>query len=109
MSQHPSDWHNDTGVIRQTEAQGMGVILMRPLTSIVFQRLMADAFPEIDVLDVGRLLLNYLLSDPHVDVALVGVREARLRELRSVDMNNEILDDLASRLDLAQLHDRYVR
>ena len=26
----------------------MGIILMRPLTSGVFQRLMAEAFPEID-------------------------------------------------------------
>jgi hypothetical protein len=30
----------------------MGVILMRPLTSGVFQRLMAEAFPDIDVLEV---------------------------------------------------------
>ncbi len=50
----------------------MGIILMRPLTSGVFQRLMAEAFPEIDVLDVGWLLLNYVLSDSYVDVALVG-------------------------------------
>jgi hypothetical protein len=35
-------------VICQAKEQGMGVILMRPLTSDVFQRLMADAFPEID-------------------------------------------------------------
>jgi hypothetical protein len=34
----------------------MGVILMRPLTSGVFQRLMTEAFPEIDVPDAGRLL-----------------------------------------------------
>jgi hypothetical protein len=50
---HPSDWHDNQGVIRQAEEQGMGIILMRPLTSGVFQRLMAQAFPEIDVLDVG--------------------------------------------------------
>jgi predicted aldo/keto reductase-like oxidoreductase len=74
----------------------MGIILMRPLTSGVFQRLMADAFPEIDVLDVGRLLLNYVLSDPYVDVALVGVREPRF-----VELNNEISGDVASRIDLA--------
>jgi aryl-alcohol dehydrogenase-like predicted oxidoreductase len=104
MYQHPSDWHNNTGIIRQAEEQGMGIILMRPLTSGVFQRLMADAFPEIDVLDVGRLLLNYVLSDPYVDVALVGVREPRF-----VELNNEISDDVASRIDLAALHDRYVR
>jgi predicted aldo/keto reductase-like oxidoreductase len=48
MYQHPSDWHNSTGVIRQAKEQEMGVILMRPLTSGVFQRLMAEAFPEID-------------------------------------------------------------
>jgi aryl-alcohol dehydrogenase-like predicted oxidoreductase len=104
MYQHPSDWHNDTGVIRQAEVQGMGIILMRPLTSGVFQRLMAEAFPEIDVLDVGRLLLNYVLSDPYVDVALVGMREPSF-----VELNNDISDDVASRIDLAQLHERYVR
>jgi hypothetical protein len=104
MYQHPSDWENSEGVIRQADAQGMGIVLMRPLTSGVFQRLMAEAFPEIDVLAVGRLLLNYVLSDPYVDVALVGVREPRF-----VELNNEISDDVASRIDLAALHDRYVR
>ena len=109
MFQHPSDWHNNTGVIRQAKEQEMGVILMRPLTSGVFQRLMAEAFPQIDVLDVGRLLLNYVLSDPYVDVALVGGHGACLSEPRFVDLNNEISDDVASRIDLAALHDRYVR
>jgi aryl-alcohol dehydrogenase-like predicted oxidoreductase len=59
-------------------------------------------------LDVGRLLLNYVLADPYVDVALVGVRKVRLREPRFVELNNEISDDVASRIDLAKLHDRYV-
>ena len=77
---------------------------MRPLTSGGFQRLMAGAFPEIDVLGVGRLLLDYVLSDPYVDVAPVGMRDPRF-----VNLNNETSDDVASRLDLAQLHDRYVR
>ena len=65
---------------------------------------MADAFPEIDVLDMGRLLLYYVLSNPYVDVALAGMREPLF-----VELNNEILDDVASRIDLAKLHDRYVR
>jgi hypothetical protein len=83
----------------------MGIILMRvsvrcgSWTSGVFQRLMAEAFPEINVLDVGRLLLNYVLSDPYVDVALVGVRGPRLRGTRFVELNNEISDDVASRID----------
>jgi predicted aldo/keto reductase-like oxidoreductase len=82
----------------------MGIMLMRPMTSGVFQRLMARFFPKVDVLDVGRLLLNYVLSDPYVDVALIGMREPRY-----VEINNAISDDVASRIDLAQLHERYVR
>jgi hypothetical protein len=45
-----------------------------------------------------------VLSDPYVDVALVGMREPRF-----VELTNEILDDVAPRIDLAKLHDRYVR
>ena len=104
MYQHPSDFENNEGVIRQADAQGMGIILMRPLTSGVFQRLMKQTFPEIDGERVGRLLLNYVLSDPYVDVALIGMRDPHL-----VEVNSAISDDGTSRLDLAALHDRYVR
>ena len=87
----------------------MGVILMRPLTSGVFQRLMAEAWSavsaaiEIDVLDVGRLLLNYVLSDPYVDVALVGMREPRF-VARGQALAPEISDDVASRIDGCEAH-----
>jgi predicted aldo/keto reductase-like oxidoreductase len=101
---HSSDWENDEGVIRQADAQGMGIVLMRPLTSGVFQRLMQLTFPEIDSERVGRLLLNYVPSDPYVDVALIGMRDLHL-----VEVKNGVSDDVASRIDLAALHDRYVR
>ena len=52
---------------------------------------------------------NCELSDPCVDVVLVGGHEACLGEPRFVVLNNEISDDVASRIDLAKLHDRYVR
>ena len=42
-------------------------------------------------------------------MALVGVRETRLREPRLVELNNDISEDVASRIDLAALHDRCVR
>jgi hypothetical protein len=83
MYQHPSDWHNNGW-------------RCPPLARSTPTRESA--------LDAGRLLLNYVLSDPYVDVALVGVREPRF-----VELNNEISDDVALRIDLAQLHDRYVR
>ena len=104
LNQHSSDFSHGQGIIRQADAKGMGIILMRPLTSGVFQKLMARAFPEIDVLDVGKLLLNYVLSDPYIDVALTGVRDPKF-----VDINNAISDDVASRLDLGDLHDFWAR
>ncbi len=104
MYQHPSDWENNQGVIRQADALGMGIVLMRPLTSGVFQRLMSRAFPHLSKADLSRFCLNYVLSDPYVDVALVGVRDPRL-----VEVNNAISDDLSSRLDLAEVHYRFAR
>ena len=61
---------------------------MRPLTSGVFQRLMQQTFPQIDTLDVGRLLLNYVLSDLYADVALVGGHETCLSEPRSFEISS---------------------
>ena len=79
-------------------------ILVRPLTSGVFQRLMASAFPQLDTLDVGRLLLKTVLSDPYVDVALTGGHGVCLGEPRFVELNNEISDDVASRIDGCEAH-----
>jgi hypothetical protein len=81
-----------------------GYILMRPLTGGVFQRLIAIAFPQLDMLDVGRLLLDYVLSDPYVDVALVGGHGTCLGEPRFVELNNAISDDVASRIDGCEAH-----
>jgi predicted aldo/keto reductase-like oxidoreductase len=104
LCQHPSDFANDQGIIRWADQAGMGIILMRPLTSGVFQRLMARTFPQIDAQEVGKLLLNYVLSDPYVDVALIGMRDPHL-----VEINNAISDDVDSRLDLAEIHYRFAR
>jgi hypothetical protein len=45
-----------------------------------------------------------VLSDPYVDVALIGVREPRF-----VELSVEISDDVVLRIDLTALHDRYLR
>ena len=47
------------------------------------------------------LLLDCVLSAPYVDAAPVGTHEPR-----SADPNNEIPDDVASRIDLAKLYER---
>ena len=48
---------------------------------------MTEAFSEIDVLDVGRLLLHCVPSDPYVDVALVGGHVPCLSEPRFIDFD----------------------
>jgi hypothetical protein len=91
----------------------MGVILMRPLTSEVFQRLMAEAFPDIDaVASDGRSGAAAAQLRALGPVRGCGPgRDARPRPRgpRFVELNNEISDDVASRIDLAALHNRYVR
>jgi aryl-alcohol dehydrogenase-like predicted oxidoreductase len=104
LSQHTCDYVNEAGIIREAKAMGMGVVTMRTLTSGVFQQLMRREFPEqIAGIDLTGFLLNYVLSNPHIDVALIG-----MRRVEEVEVNNALSDDTARRLDLAALHVRHV-
>ena len=84
---------------------GAGIVVMRPLSSGVFQRLMAAACPGIETrYDLSEVALNFVLSDPRVSTAIVG-----LRRVEEVERNAVLSDDAARRLDLRQIHERYVR
>ena len=96
------DFINPRGVMREAEAQNMGIVTMRPLTSGIFQRLMTEAFPQLAETDLSGFLLNYVLSNPFVDVAIIG-----MRRIEEVEANNALSDDTASRLDLEAVHDRF--
>jgi hypothetical protein len=111
MYQHACDFVNERGVMFEAEApdpkgrqaQGMGIVTMRSLTSGTFQKLMAAAFdPPPDREQVHRLLLQYVLSNPFVDVAIVGMRQPE-----EVEGNIAVADDLGGRLDLPGLHHRF--
>jgi aryl-alcohol dehydrogenase-like predicted oxidoreductase len=102
MYQDSCDFIDPRGVMREAEAQSMGIVIMRPLTSGIFQRLMASAFPRLADADLSAFLLNYVLSNPLVDVAIIGMRRAA-----EVEANNALSDDTAGRLDLAQIHYRF--
>ena len=54
-------------------------------------------------MDLDGFLLNYVLSNPLIDVALVGMRRAE-----EVEANNALSDEQEWRLDLAALHVRHV-
>jgi aryl-alcohol dehydrogenase-like predicted oxidoreductase len=104
LYQHTCDHVNSAGIIRDAEARGMGIVTMRTLTSGTFQKLMRSAFPtEMAGADLDRFCLNYVLSNPLIDVALVG-----MRRVEEVESNNRLSDDVESRLDLAELHVRFV-
>jgi len=58
--------------------------------------------PE-NTFDYTPALIQFVLSNPLVDVALVGMRSAqRVRE------NVDIVNDIASRIDIAAVQERYV-
>jgi aryl-alcohol dehydrogenase-like predicted oxidoreductase len=104
LNQQTCDYVNEAGIIREAKARGMGVVTMRTLTSGIFQKLLRQSFPEAMAgLDLARFLLNFVLSNPLIDVALVGMRRPE-----EVEASNALSDDLTARLDLPALHVRHV-
>ncbi len=102
MYQSTCDTFSKRGVIPDAVAQDMGIVLMRSTTSNVFQNLMKHCFPKemVDV-DVDSFLLNYSLSNPMVNVALMS-----LQSRDDVDWTNAVSDNIDARLDLRAIHGR---
>jgi len=100
--QHPYEPSRPYGSLCEAERAGMGVVTMRTLTSGTFQRWVRQANPA-DTFDYTEPLLQFVLSNPLVDVALIGMRTPEM-----VVRNTAICENLAGRIDLSQLHQRYV-
>ena len=94
--QHPYDPHWKCGSMYDAEAAGMGIITMRSLSSGVFQRWIRKVNPGSDM-DYHAALLQFVLSNPVVDVALLGMRNER--EVRS---NVAVCMDMTGRIDLLE-------
>jgi len=75
---------------------------MRSLTASVFQRWMNAVRPDDDF-DYSPALLQFVLSNMLVDVALVGMRTPE-----EVDKNIAVLNDIENRIDLNDLHEKFV-
>jgi aryl-alcohol dehydrogenase-like predicted oxidoreductase len=71
--QHTYEPTRPFGSIYEADKAGMGVVTMRSLTVSVFQRWMKAARPDDDF-DYSPALLQFVLSNKLVDVALVGMR-----------------------------------
>ncbi len=99
---HMNAYHS---FLNETTQADVGVVVMRPASSGVFQKLMRHACPGIEErCDLFEIALNYVLSDPRISTAIVG-----LRRPEEVERNNALSDAVEKRWDLDWIHDRYVR
>ena len=102
LYQHPAEFTRPFGTMFEADARDMGIVTMRTVTSGLFQRWVQWANPD-NRFDYTPALLQFVLSNPLVDVALVGMRETNI-----VHANVDICNDLSSRIDLDALHKKYV-
>ncbi len=104
MYQSTCDAFSNRGIIpdADADAQGMGIVLMRSTTSNAFPKLMRQCFPkEMEEVDLDSFLLNYVLSNPLIDVALMS-----LQSLDDVAWADAVSDGVNQRLDLRAIHGR---
>jgi len=100
--QHPYDASRKCGTIYEAEKKGLGIIVMRSATSMIFQKWINLVNPENNF-DYTPSLIQFTLSNPLVDVVLVGMSSSK-RVLQNV----AICDDLSGRIDIDALHNTII-
>lgn len=101
LLQHPCEPTRPFGSLFEAKKRGLFTIAMRGLTSGIFQRWIRLANPA-DRFDYSAALIQFVLSNPLIDVALVGMRTPE--EVRA---NLAIWGDEAGRIDIEALWSRY--
>jgi uncharacterized protein len=102
LFQHGYEPSRPFGSLFTAEENKLGTVTMRAPTSGTFQRWMKMIRPD-DKFDYGPALVQFVLSNPYVDVVLTGMRtSARVRQ------NVAIVEDKAGRINMEELHGRYV-
>lgn len=102
LFQHPYEPSRPFGSMLEAEKRGMGIITMRAPTSGTFQRWIQTVNPA-NTFDYTRALIQFVLSNPVVDVALIGMRTPE-----RVIENVQICEDMDGRINLDLIHQRYV-
>ncbi|TBL79103.1 aldo/keto reductase [Paenibacillus thalictri] len=100
--QHAYEPSRPFGSLLEADRAGLGIITMRTPTSGTFQRWIQQVNP-VNTFDYTPALIQFVLSNPYVDVALMGMRDADI-----VVQNAAICDDLSGRVSLDAIHSRYV-
>ena len=101
LHQHPYDPTRPFGSLIEAKRRGMATVTMRTATSGTLQRWLRMVNPA-DTFDYTPALIQFVLSNPLVDVALVGMRNAD-----EVAANVRLWHDVDGRIDVAALHARY--
>ena len=99
--QHGYEPSRPFGSLLEAEKQGLGIAAMRAPTSGTFQRWVQAVNPA-NTFDYTRALIQFVLSNPLVDVALIGMRTPD-RVIENVD----IVNDTKGRINLDDIHNRF--
>jgi uncharacterized protein len=102
LFQHPYETSRPFGSMFAAERQGMGICTMRALTSGIFQKWIQMVNP-LNTFDYNGALLQFVLSNPLVDVALVGMRTPE-----EVESNVRYVNSFSGRIDIESLHRKYL-
>jgi aryl-alcohol dehydrogenase-like predicted oxidoreductase len=101
--QHPYEPSRPFGSILEASRRSIGVVTMRAMTSGIVQRWIQRANPA-NTFDYTPALLQFVLSNPLVNVGLVG-----MRTVEEVEQNVAIANDVEGRVSPDWLHERYVK
>ena len=102
LFQHAYEPSRPFGTLYEAEKAHLGIATMRAPTSGTFQRWVQMVNPQ-NTFDYTPALIQFVLSNPLVDVALIGMRTAQ-----RVEQNVKIANDMSGRIDIAKMHTRYV-
>lgn len=100
--QHAYEPTRPFGSILEADRQGLGIVTMRTLTSGILQKWIQQVNPA-NSFNYTPALLQFVLGNPLVDVALVGMRTPE-----EVMNNVAICAERNGRIDLNQLHSKYL-
>lgn len=103
LFQHPYDPYFHSGSLYDAKQRNMGVAAMRTATSGLFQKWIQTVNPE-NTFDYTPALIQFVLSCPCVDVALLG-----MRSVQRVEQNVAIANDLTGRIDIGSMHYRITK
>jgi aryl-alcohol dehydrogenase-like predicted oxidoreductase len=98
--QHPCDPVRKSGSLYEAKKLDMGTITMRSATSMIFQKWIQKVNPN-NTFDYTEALIQFVLSNPLVDVVLIGMRNTE-----EVMRNIELVKNTSGRIDLDDLHKR---